>query len=104
MIWSSIKVDKTILGKIVELVYKIPKLYIEVERVDGSKSSMVSSSELLEDGFILSYVGESMHEIFNDNIYYIKNPIRSLALKSKTGFWPFYNQNVIVNTSIIEVN
>lgn len=103
LLWVNIAVNKTVLGKFVEFFYKIPRLYIEIERIDGTKEAVYVSLDLLKNGFVLSYTGARMYDIFDKNSYDVDIPIKSFILKSTGGLMPFFDPIINVNIRTINI-
>ncbi|MBT5400448.1 hypothetical protein HOL24_07900 [bacterium] len=103
LLWVNIEVNKTVFGKFIEFFYKIPRLYVEIEKSDGTKKVMHISSDLLKSGFILSYVGESLYDIFDKNRYDTNNAVKNFTLKSTGSFTPFFDKIVSVNIKTINI-
>ena len=103
LLWVNIAVNKTVLGKFVEFFYKIPRLYIEIERIDGTKEAVYVSLDLLKNGFVLSYTGARMYDIFDKNSYDVDIPIKSFILKSTGGLMPFFDPIINVNIRAINI-
>jgi len=103
LLWINIEVNKTVLGKLTELLYKIPRLYIEVEKLDGSTDVINVSPNLLKSGFILSYVGESMYDIFNKDRYSADNPVKGFTLKSTGESTLFFDQDITLSIATIDI-
>jgi hypothetical protein len=103
LLWAKFDVNKTVFGKFIEFFYKIPKLYIEVEKMDGSKEKKYVSVDMLKGGIILSYIGENIRDIFDENNHNNNALIKSFSLKSEGIFTPFFDSVITVNIANINI-
>ena len=80
-IWASIEINKTILGELMSLLYKVPKLYIDVEYENGSivnKRRSVIIPNIVSGGFSFSWIGMDTLSAFTHKE--IKNRIKSITI------------------------
>ena len=101
ILWSSIEINKTFLGKITNTLYRSPVLYIELTYKNGITTKNRLVPAIAKSGFILSPQITNKEDFvrfnFNPSLLFLDRKIVSMKITGNNFYKQAYNNNFTIN-------